>query len=64
MREKLRRELDSGAVLLVGHEQAPFPGLELVTAFPNVEAAHPVVKVYRRPREPHDRPATGLDPEG
>ena len=55
VREKLRQELDPGAVLLVGHEQAPFPGLLVETAFPNREALHPEVKVYRRfasqPRE-------------
>ena len=48
VREKLRRELDPGAVLLVGHEQAPFPGFELEAAFPDLEASHPEVKVYRR----------------
>ena len=49
VREKLRRELDPGAVLLVGHEQAPFPGLVLETAFPDTARSHPDVKVYRRP---------------
>ena len=49
VREKLRRELGSGAVLLVGHEQAPFPGLDLETAFPTPEASYPNVKVYRQP---------------
>ena len=52
VREKLARELDPGAVLLVGHEQAPFPGLELVAAFPDPRAAHPEVKVYRRAAPP------------
>ena len=52
VREKLKRELEPGALLLVGHEQVPFPGLELVTAFPSPEARHPEVKVYRQPGEP------------
>ena len=57
VREKLRRELDPGAVLLVGHEQAPFPGFELETAFPNLGATYPDVKVYRRGAEPSPKPA-------
>lgn len=52
VREKLRRELDPGAVLLVGHEQAPFPGLEVETVFPDTEVTFPDVKVYRRGAAP------------
>ena len=59
VRAKLRRELDPGAVLLVGHEQAPFPGLVLEAAFPSLEAPHPEVKVYRRP--PASRPLTAIE---
>lgn len=49
VREKLRRDLDRGAVLLVAYEQAPFPGLAVETAFPGRDAPHPEVKVYRGP---------------
>ena len=63
VREKLRRELDPGAVLLVGHEQEPFPGLRLETAFPDLETPHPLVKVYRQraapPAAPPAAPASG-----
>ncbi len=52
VRQKLRRELDPGAILLIGHEQAPFPGFELVTSFPEGRRTHPDVKVYRRSSEP------------
>ncbi len=52
VRDKLRRDLKPGTLLLIGHEQAPFPGFELVTAFPSPEARHPDVKVYRRAAEP------------
>ncbi len=46
VREKLRREMDPGAILIVGFEQAPFPGLELVERDrPN----HPTITVYRQP---------------
>lgn len=51
VRQKLAREMDPGAVLLVGHEQAPFPGLELETAYPSLESRHPEVKVYRQAAE-------------
>ena len=61
VRAKLRRELAPGAVLLVGHEQAPFPGLELETVFPAPRSRYPVVKVYRRPAPP-DGPAAGGAP--
>ncbi|MEE8522575.1 MAG: hypothetical protein V3T72_01485, partial [Thermoanaerobaculia bacterium] len=47
VREKLRAELSAEAVLLIGHEQAPFPGLELVRTFP--ATTRPIVKVYRQP---------------
>ncbi len=59
VREKLRRELDPGAVLLVGFEQAPFPGLEREAAYPSLEALHPNVTVYRRTVP---EPATGSSP--
>lgn len=49
VRDKLRAELAPDAVLLVGHEQAPFPGLELVGRYP--DSRHPIVKVYRQPEE-------------
>ena len=52
VRQKLRRDLAPGSLLLIGHEQAPFPGFELVTAFPDPRAAHPDVNVYRRAAEP------------
>ncbi len=42
LREKIRTELDSDSRLIVAHEQAPFPGLE-------VEARFTDIKVYRRP---------------
>jgi SAM-dependent methyltransferase len=42
VREKLRRELAPGGRLIVSHEQQPFPGLLVETAFPNL-------KVYCRP---------------
>lgn len=42
LREKIARELDQGARLLVAHQQAPFPGLSLETTF---ESIH----VYRQP---------------
>ncbi len=45
VRQKLRREMDPGAVLIVGYEQAPFPGFELVERDrPN----HPSMTVYRQ----------------
>jgi SAM-dependent methyltransferase len=47
VREKLRAELAPDAALLVGHEQAPFPGLELTGKYP--DSRHPIVKVYRQP---------------
>ncbi len=49
VRQKLRREMDPGAILIVGFEQSPFPGLELVERDrPN----HPSITVYRqRPKE-------------
>jgi SAM-dependent methyltransferase len=52
VRRKLRRELGPETVLLIGFEQAPFPGFELVTAFPDLRRSHPDVKVYRRASEP------------
>ncbi len=48
VRQKLKRELDPGARLIVGYEQAPFPGLELEARIPEVEARDPVITVYRR----------------
>jgi SAM-dependent methyltransferase len=57
VRDKLRREMDPGAVLLVGHEQAPFPGLELEAAFPSIGAPHPHLKVYRQGPAQPDEPA-------
>lgn len=41
VRDKLRRELSPGALLMVGHPQAPFPGLE------QVEDIGPM-RLYRR----------------
>ncbi len=52
VRHKLRREMAAGAVLLIGHEQAPFPGFELVTSYPEGRRTHPDVKVYRRSSAP------------
>lgn len=47
LRKKIALELDPGALLFVGHQRAPFPGLDLVTTF---ESIH----VYQRPGEmPH-----------
>jgi hypothetical protein len=43
LREKIAKELDPGARLLVAHQQAPFPGLALETTF---ESIH----VYRQPQ--------------
>ena len=49
VREKLRREMDPGARLIVGFEQAPFPGLEVLE---QDKEHHPTIKVYRQPTEP------------
>ncbi len=49
VRRKLRRELDTGAHLIVGYEQAPFPGLELVE---RDRPSHPTITVYRQPAAP------------
>lgn len=46
VRQKLRREMDPGAILIVGFEQAPFPGLELVE---RDRPSHPTITVYRQP---------------
>jgi hypothetical protein len=46
VRRKLEREMDPGAVLVVGFEQAPFPGLELVE---RNRPHHPKITVYRQP---------------
>ena len=46
VREKLRREMDPGAYLIIGFEQAPFPGLDVVE---QDRASHPSIKVYRQP---------------
>lgn len=62
VREKLRRELDPGAVLLVGHEQSSFPGLRLEAAFPDLETPHPVVKVYRLAAAQSEEPAERAQP--
>ena len=43
LRQKIARELDPGARLLVGHQQGAFPGLALETRFPSVH-------VYRQPQ--------------
>ncbi len=48
VREKLRLEMDPGARLIVGFEQAPFPGLEVLE---QDRATHPTIKVYRQPDE-------------
>lgn len=49
LRQKIARELDPGARLLVGHQRAAFPGLALETLFPSVH-------VYRQPQSSmHDR---------
>jgi len=46
VREKLRQEMDAGAILIVGFEQSPFPGLEVVE---QDRPTHPTIKVYRQP---------------
>ncbi len=46
VRRKLAREMDPGTVLIVGVEQAPFPGLELVE---RDRPQHPTITVYRQP---------------
>lgn len=52
VREKLRREMNPGARLIVGFEQAPFPGLEVLE---QDRATHPTIKVYRQPHESTQR---------
>ena len=49
VRAKLKREMDPGARLIVGFEQAPFPGLEVLE---QDRARHPTIKVYRQPADP------------
>lgn len=51
VREKLRRDLGPDARLVVGWEQAPFPGFELEAVFPEGQRL-PAMKVYRRQPEP------------
>jgi SAM-dependent methyltransferase len=51
VREKLRQEMDPGSLLIVGFEQAPFPGLELVE---RDRPQHPSITVYRQPAERSD----------
>ncbi len=46
VRQKLQREMDPGAVLIVGYEQSPFPGLELVE---RDRPSHPVITIYSQP---------------
>jgi len=53
VREKLRRDLGPDTRLVVGWEQAPFPGFELEAAFPE-NARIPATRVYRRQPEPDD----------
>ncbi len=48
VRDKLRQEMDAGAILIVGFEQSPFPGLEVVE---QDRPSHPTIKVYRQPPE-------------
>ncbi len=48
VRRKLRREMDPGAHLIVGFEQTPFPGLEVVE---RDRPSHPTITVYRQPGE-------------
>ena len=62
LRQKIARELDPGAVLLVGHEQKPFPGLELEASFPDWRRL-PDVKAYRQPAEAAPK-AAGSPPSG
>ncbi|MEM7351011.1 MAG: class I SAM-dependent methyltransferase [Acidobacteriota bacterium] len=52
VRQKVQAEMDPGAVLIVGFEQSPFPGLEVVE---QDRPSHPTIKVYRQPAE---KPAT------
>lgn len=53
VREKLRQDLGPDTRLVVGWEQAPFPGFELEAVFPE-NARRPAMKVYRRQGEPDD----------
>ncbi len=46
VRQKLQHEMDPGAILIVGFEQSPFPGLELVE---RDRPSHPSITVYRQP---------------
>ncbi len=46
VRQKLQREMDPRALLIVGFEQAPFPGLELVE---RDRPKHPTITIYRQP---------------
>ncbi len=46
VREKLRQEMDPGSLLIVGFEQAPFPGLELVE---RDRPKHPSITILRQP---------------
>ena len=48
VRQKLQQEMDPGAILIVGFEQSPFPGLELVE---RDRPSHPAITVYRQPTE-------------
>ena len=48
VREKLRREMDPGSVLIIGFEQAPFPGFELVE---RDRPRNPSITVYRQPAD-------------
>lgn len=45
VRQKLQHEMDPGAILIVGFEQAPFPGLEVVE---RDRPSHPTITVYRQ----------------
>ncbi len=49
VRRKLRREMTPGALLIVGFEQAAFPGFELVE---QDRLNRPTIKVYRQPVKP------------
>ncbi len=50
VREKLRKEVDPATRLVIGYEQAPFPGFELEAVFPE-DARIPSMRVYRRQAE-------------
>lgn len=49
VRRKLKREMDPGAILIVGFEQAPFPGLEVLE---RDRPQHPTITVYRQAAAP------------